>query len=98
MLWKDVAVAFALLSVLASRAARPCLAGESFLDRNVKLHEAVPYGRTIDEATSRTSGVAAGQREEDGAQHAAPPSDTPSGPVEPKQDPDPGTREPAEPR
>jgi len=41
-----------------------CLAGESFLDRNAKVHEAVPYGRSVEETPSQVEGAQAGQREQ----------------------------------
>jgi hypothetical protein len=77
---------FALLSLLAWPPPRTCLAGESFLSRNAKVPEAVPYGRGSDETTSRTPAAEAGRREEDEPQGAAPPRGTPSRPDERGQD------------
>ena len=49
----------------------PCLAGESYLDRNLKVHEAVPYGRSAEEPTPRPGGAGA-DKPAAAAQGAAP--------------------------
>ncbi len=65
MLWNGPKITLALLAFLLWVPASPSLAGESFLDLNPKVHEAVPYGRSIDPPASPTPEARAGQRAED---------------------------------
>jgi hypothetical protein len=84
-------VAFALLPLLAWHAPRAALAGESFLDRNAGVHEAVPYGRSIDEEPPPTAGARTSSGEEEAPGAAEPPGGSPSGPIEPGPSRDPGS-------
>ena len=65
MLWSGPRLLFAVLAFLVWAAVRPCLAGESYLDRNAKVHEAVPYGRSSEETPLPVAAAAATPRQED---------------------------------
>jgi len=47
-----------VVALLMSLAAGRCLAGEGFLNRDAKINEAMPYGRTIDETPVPVGGAA----------------------------------------
>jgi hypothetical protein len=75
----------ALLVLLICAPAWPGLAAESFLDRNPKVPEAVPYGRTIDELRARTPGGKPARQQEN-AGVATPPEDEVSAPEWPQDE------------
>ena len=72
----------ALATLIAWLPASRCLAGESFLDRNAKGHEALPYGRSVGETPAPANAAAAGRRREDALQDDGPLNGTPSSLVE----------------
>jgi hypothetical protein len=57
MRWSGPRFPLAGLALLVWGAARPCVAGESYLDRNAGVHEAVPYGRSSDATPAGTGAV-----------------------------------------
>ena len=75
--WNGRRAGIAIAVVLIQAAAVPCSAGESFLDRDLKVHEAVPYGRSAYETAARTPTPRAGEEPE----HAGP-EGTPGVPAE----------------
>ena len=68
--WKRPEAVFLL--VLLACPARPCLAGESYLDRS-KVREATPYGTTVESPTAHEPTKATGEPDGGGPSRTEPP-------------------------
>jgi len=90
---KGPRIAFVLLSFFLWQPARTLTAGESFLSRDAKVHEAVPYGRTIDATPAQAREAQPDEREEDDSRHVGPSDATLSKPVDSEKGREPGPGE-----
>jgi hypothetical protein len=73
------------------------MAGESFLSRDAKVHEAIPYGRTI-ATPAQARGAQPDEREKGDSRHAGPSDGTLSKPADSEQGQEPGPGESGAPR